>query len=151
MQTLFTVLITIQFLVIVAHDWLEIPGFTHGSQVQAAIGKRKLLIATLINALFPATAVALAFWFWHRPKPGFVVDYWMYYCAITLGSAIVMWYVPYLIGCDPKTRELYAQMYAGTRHVLPPNGDNPRPNLLHISFHLLFVSNLVLALILRFG
>jgi hypothetical protein len=41
-------------------------------------------------------------------------------------------------------------MYAGTRQVLPPRGDNPRPNLLHLCFHALFVVTFLLALVLRF-
>jgi len=44
---------------------------------------------------------------------------------------------------------MYAEMYEGTRQILPPRGDNPRPNLLHICFHVLFATTLVLSLILR--
>ncbi len=41
-------------------------------------------------------------------------------------------------------------MYAGTRQVLRPREDHPRPNLLHLCFHVLFIVNLCLALLLRF-
>jgi hypothetical protein len=34
---------------------------------------------------------------------------------------------------------------------LPAHGDNPRPNLLHLYFHVLFLINLVLAAVLWFG
>ena len=138
-------MITIQFVVVVLHDWLDIPGWTHGRQVQALIGRRKLQVATIINAVFPGLAVAFAFYYWNRPKPGFATSYWIMYCAVTLLSAIVMWYVPYFTGTNEKTKREYAAMYAGTRHVLPPRGDNPRPNLLHLCFHVLFVVNFVLA------
>jgi hypothetical protein len=60
MEALFTFLIAVQFLVVVVHDLIDIPGWTHGSQVQAVVGRNKLLWATLINALFPGAAVALA-------------------------------------------------------------------------------------------
>jgi hypothetical protein len=33
-QTLFTWLITMQFVVVAAHDMVDIPGWTHGSQVR---------------------------------------------------------------------------------------------------------------------
>jgi hypothetical protein len=46
---------------------------------------------------------------------------------------------------------MYAAMYAGTKHLLPARGDNPRPNALHLGFHALFALNLGLALWLRFG
>ena len=72
----------------------------------------------------------------------------MIYCAVTVISAIAMWYVPYWMGTDEKTGREYRAMYAGTRHVLPARGDNPRPNLAHLCFHLLFVVNLGLALAL---
>jgi hypothetical protein len=150
MQSLFTCLLALQFGVVVGHDLVDIPGWTHGSQVQAVVGRRKLWLATLVNAIFPGVAVALAVYFWNRPKPGLVVDYWILYCAVTVGSAIAMWYVPYLRGTTEERKREYAKMYAGTRQVLPPRGDNPRPNLLHVCFHALFVINFILVLILRF-
>jgi hypothetical protein len=78
------------------------------------------------------------------------VDYWVLYCAITVLSAIAMWYVPYLFGASEKTKLEYAKMYAGTWQVLPRRGDNPRPNVLHLGFHLLFLATLVLACVIRF-
>jgi hypothetical protein len=150
-QSVFTMLIALQFLVIVAHDLMDIPGWTHGSQVQSIIGRRKVWLATLINAVFPGVAAGFAIWFWQRPKPGFVADYWLVYCAVTLASAIAMWYVPYLFGASEGKKRDYSRMYAGTRQVLPPRGDNPCPNLLHVCFHALFVINFVLVLVLRFG
>jgi hypothetical protein len=150
-QTVFTFLITLQFILIVFHDLVDIPGWTHGSRVQSTVGRRKLLIATFVNAIFPGVAVAFALRFWHRAEPSLVSDYWVLYCAVTSVSAITMWYVPYLFGTTEKRAREFSQMYAGTRQVLPPRGGNPRPNLLHVCFHVLFVINLSLALVLRFG
>jgi hypothetical protein len=151
MLTLFTCLILVQFLVVTFHDLVDIPGWTHGAQVKAVVGPRKLWLATLVNAIFPGTAAALAIYFWNRPRPQFVVDYWIIYCAVTVASAVAMWYVPYLLGAGQEKKREYTRMYAGTRQILPPRGDNPRPNLLHVFFHALFVINLVLVLVLRFG
>jgi hypothetical protein len=128
---------------------VDIPGWTHGTQVQSMIGKRKLWLVTLVNAIFPGVAVAFAVYFWNRPKPEFVADYWIIYCAGTLASAITMWYVPYFLGTSEERKRDYAQMYAGTRQVLPTRGDNLRPNLLHVCFHALFVVTFLLALALR--
>jgi len=150
MQTCFTVLIVVQFLVVVLHDWVDLPGWTHGRQVQAALGRKKMLIATLINSLFPGLAAALALYYWRGPTPAFVLNYWIIYCAVTVASAITAWWIPYFRGTNEQTKQLYAKMYAGTRHVLPPRGDNPRPNLLHLYFHALFLVNLALAVVLRF-
>lgn len=149
LQVLFSYLILLQFVVVVLHDWVDVPGWTHGAQVQATIGRRKLLLATLVNAIFPGLAAAFAIWFWNRPEPVYVADYWLLYCAVTLVSAITMWYLPYLFGTTAERRREYARMYAGTRHVLPARGDNPRPNLLHVCFHALFITTLCLAFALR--
>jgi hypothetical protein len=146
LQTLFALLITLQFVVVVSHDWIEIPGWNHGHQVQAVIGRTKLLWATVINAVFPGLAVAFALWFWRKSQPTFVGSYWVIYCGVTLFSAIAMWYVPYLRGADEKKKLEYSQMYAGTKHIFPARGDNPRPNLLHVFFHILFVVNFAVAL-----
>jgi hypothetical protein len=150
LDTLFSCLITLQFLLVVSHDLVDIPGWTHGSQVKSVIGRRKFWLATLINAVFPGLAVTFAIYFWNQPKPVFVADYWLIYCALTLASAVAMWYVPYFFGASEKTRTEYARMYAGTRHILPPRGDNPRPNLLHLWFHALFAVNFFLGIAVRY-
>ena len=51
MQSLFTILITLQFLAVVSHDRLDIPGWTHGRQVREVLGRRKLWLGTAINAI----------------------------------------------------------------------------------------------------
>ena len=150
LDTLFGWLILVQFLVVVSHDWLEIPGWTHSRQVQAVIGRTKLLWATAINAIFPGLAAAFAIWFWGKSHPTYVATYWVIYCAVTLLSALGMWYLPYFRGAGEKKKLEYLQMYAGTRHIFPARGDNPRPNLLHVIFHVLFVINFGLALAIRF-
>jgi hypothetical protein len=146
MRLLFTGLLTLQFIVIVLHDLVDIPGWTHGRQVRDVVGARKLYLATLINAIFPGVAVAFAIYYWNRPLPAFAAKYWMIYCAVTVGSAIAMWYVPYFFGAKPETKLEYSRMYAGTLQVLPERGDHPRPNLLHVLFHALFLINLLLAI-----
>ena len=125
--TLFSLLIGVQFVVVAVHDLVDIPGWTHGAQVQVLLGRRKLWLVTAINSLFPGLAVAFAIHLWNRPKPLWVVDYWVLYCSVTVASAIAMWYIPYCRGTTEGRKREYSEMYAGTRHVLPPRGDNPRP------------------------
>ena len=139
LQTLFECLLTVQFVVVVAHDLVDIPGWTHG------------LLVTLINGIFPGFAATFAPFYWNRPKPRFVLNYWVIYCAGTVAFAITMWYVPYIFGGSKKQKRGYAAIYAGTRQVLPARGNNPRPNLLHLYFHALFAINLAFALALRRG
>ena len=150
MTTLFTCLITLQFAIILSHDLIDIPGWTHGSQVQTFLGRRRVWLATLANSIFPGLAAGFAIYFWNKPKPGFVPNYWLIYCSVALLSATGMWYIPYLRGASEKQKSEYLKMYAGTRHILPPRGDNPRPNLFHIGIHALFVINFGLAAFLRF-
>jgi hypothetical protein len=69
LSTLFTCLITLQFVAVASHDLVDIPGWTHGAQVQAIVGRRKLWLVTLVNAIFPGLAVAFAIYFWNGPKP----------------------------------------------------------------------------------
>src|SRR5262250_3306544 len=75
LETLFVCLITLQFAVVALHDLVNIPGWTHGAQVQVLRGPRKLWLVTAINGLFPGLAVAFAIYFWHRPKPVLVTAY----------------------------------------------------------------------------
>lgn len=150
-QIAFWALIIVQFLVVTLHDWLNIPGWTHGRQVHAVIGAKKFALVTIANGVFPGIAVALIFLYRSGPKPSFATSYWVIYCAVTVVSAVTMWWIPYFFGTDEKTKRHYELMYAGTIHVLPARGNNPRPNLLHLCFHLLFVLTLCLAVALRFS
>ncbi len=93
--------------------------------------------------------MAFAIYFWNRPKPHYVENYWLIYCAVTLLSAIAMWYIPYFFGATEKQKREYESMQSGTIQVLPPRGDNPRPNLLHVCFHVLFVVNMALVTIVK--
>jgi hypothetical protein len=142
----FTLLISVQFLITLLHDLVEVPGWTHTSQVQAVLGKGKLWAATLINSIFPGVAMAFALYFWHRPRPAYVSQYWLIYCAVSVLSAIGMWYWPYFLGASEKTKDEYRQFYAGTYQVLPSRGDNPRPNVLHLLIHVVYAATLLLAI-----
>jgi hypothetical protein len=151
LKIVFAVTLTVQFLIVALHDLVDIRDWVRGSQVQAVIGRRKAILATAINALFPGLAVVLAVAALFGPVPRFAASYPLVYCAITVVSAIAMWYVPYWFGTDEKTRREYGAMYAGTRQVLPARGDNPRPNVAHLCFHALFAANLGLAAAVAFG
>ncbi len=148
-QTIFTILTALQFVFMLLHDLVDIPGWAHGRQVRAAIGPTKVVIGTLINAIFPGLATYYGIQYWHRAAPTFVLNYWVIYSGIVVMGAIQSWWIPYFRGTDEKTTKLYAAMYAGTRQVLPPHGDNPRPNLLHLYFHAFGLTNLILAVLLR--
>jgi membrane associated rhomboid family serine protease len=151
LQTIFATLIILQFMVVTLHDWVDIPGWTHGKQVQTAQGRWRFFLITLVNGVFPGLAAAFLFLYPHGKKPAFVINYWLIYCAVTVISAVMMWYVPYFLGADEKTKYEYGVMYAGTKQILPLRGDNPRPNLLHLCFHVLFLATFGLALAMRFS
>ncbi len=152
LTSLFAILISLQFVLIVSHDLIDIPGWAHGRQVRTVVGSRKFWLGTLSTAVFPGAAFFFALRFWRTaPVPGYVTTYWWIYCGVTVLSAIAMWWVPYFFGAKAETKREYAAMYAGTKQVLPARGDNPRPNLLHLFFHALFLLNLGLALWLKFG
>ena len=147
-QTLFNYLIILQFVVVALHDWIEIPGWTHGKQMIAVLGPAKMAIGTAVNCLIPGAAAFFAICFWHRPKPGYVLDYWVIQNAFLAFGAITAWWIPYFRGTDEKTKQMYLRMYEGTKQILPPRGDNPRPNVLHLFFHVLFAINLILSAVL---
>jgi hypothetical protein len=73
MAVLFTFLIALQFLIIVSHDLIDIPGLVHGSHVQQIEGKRKVWLATLANSVFPGIAVAFAILFYNQPAPRYAL------------------------------------------------------------------------------
>jgi hypothetical protein len=132
MVLLFTCLITLQFAIIVSHDLIDIPGWVHGSQVQALIGRRKVWLATLANSVFPGIAAGLAIYFWHRPRPAYVPNYWVIYCAVALLSAVGMWYVPYLRGAPQKQKSRILKHVCGNSANSPCAwGQSPHQSLSH--------------------
>ena len=92
--------------------------------------------------------MAFAWYFWRRPVPAYVNRYWMIYCGVTVVAALSMWYLPYLLDTTAEKKQEYRRYYAATRQILPERGDHPRPNLLHVIFHVIFVASLSLALLL---
>jgi hypothetical protein len=150
LPVVFAVTLVAQFVIIALHDLIDIGAWVRGSQVQGVIGRQKVIWATVVNSLFPGLAAAFAIAALFGPVPHFAARYEVTYCAVTVLSAIGMWYVPYWLGTDDKTRREYQAMYAGTRQALPARGENPRPNVAHLGFHALFVVNLGLAVTLGF-
>jgi hypothetical protein len=148
-QALFTCLITLQFVVVGAHDWIDVPkmdarhsGTVSGWAAQAVDSDSDQCNLPWYRSRFRRHFL--------EPSKARVTSYWVLYCAVTLASAIFMWYIPYFLGAPEKTKQDYLRMYSGTKQVLPPRKDNPRPNLLHLCFHVLFIVNFCLALSLRF-
>ena len=68
--------------------------------MQAVVGRRKFFLVTLVNALFPGLAVTFIFLYRHGHRPVFVTNYCLIYAAVTVFSAVMMWYVPYVFGAD---------------------------------------------------
>ena len=102
MIQIFGLLVVLQFVLICVHDLVDVPGWTHGKQVQEVIGRRKLWLVTAINAIFPGIAAAMAVAYWGQRAPRLVSGYWFLYFAITVGSAIAMWYIPYFFGASEQ-------------------------------------------------
>jgi hypothetical protein len=150
MMALFVSLILAQFLITVSHDLIDIPGWNHGSQVQALMGRKWVWIATMINSIFPGLAAGWAVYYWHRSTPRFVLGYWLIYCAIAVLSAVGMWYIPYWRGASEKQKKEYEAMYVGTKYILPQRGDNPRPNVFHMGLHVLFLLTFCLSIAIWF-
>ena len=67
MQNLFAILLVLAFLMNGFHDLIDIPGWTHGRQVRAAIGVKKVVIGTAVNCLIPGIAAAFAIYYWQKP------------------------------------------------------------------------------------
>ena len=76
LQNVFTILLVLGFLMNGFHDWVDIPGWTHG-QVRAALGMKKLVIGTAVNCIFPGLAAGLAIYYWQKSPPAGVRNFWL--------------------------------------------------------------------------
>jgi hypothetical protein len=91
LPNLFTILLVLQFVMNGFHNWIDIPGWTHGRQVRAALGVAKTLIGTAVNSIFPGLAAAFAIYYWQKPAPLGVRTYLLVYCTVTVLGTITMW------------------------------------------------------------
>ena len=149
--TLFVVALALQTLHLICQDWLDLFPLNDIAQLKQTMSPTSRLLMILGNSAPSIIALSLALIFLDQPTPLGVGLYWAAYFGSVLVLMYFMWYKPYVFGATMEQRQEYMRAYGRTHHMLPPRGENPRPNTFHLILHVLFVVNSALAIGIGFN
>jgi hypothetical protein len=142
--SLFILLQTVLFFIIVLHDWVHLPPLTDIRALEKHHSKKERLLASTLYGFIVGVPLFLS-WF-YAPNLSFwvLITIIVFYALLSLGT-IASWWIPYFFGSSAQHKAAFAE-YRHTHHFLPRRSDNVRPNTFHCILHLLIWSCLGLAI-----
>jgi hypothetical protein len=151
MEFTFVVLLTLQCLILLLHDWISMPPLNDIAAMRRTLPARARMLMVAGNLLPPLIVLVLETRLYEQPKPLGIGIYFVAYFVITLVMIYMSWYHPYLAGATAEEKERFRAEYGRTLQLLPPRGDNPRPNAIHVFLHLIILINAALAVPIGFN
>lgn len=137
-------------LFIALHDWIPLGNLNNLRGIRAADTARKRVLVTALSTLPFGIAFAASTYYAKSGFPGWLMWLlWLSY-GIALYGMLRTWWIPYLLVKDPERVERYQVRFAQT-HAFLPVRNGIRPDTLHVSFHAVFATTLVLLAILSFS
>lgn len=137
-------------LFIALHDWVPLGKLSNRPAIRAADTRRRLLLVTVLSALPYAIGFAASAYYAAIGFPMWLMYLlWISYLAGFYGL-LRAWWVPYLLLEDPVRAARYQERFAGT-HAFLPTRHGIRPDSLHVCFHAVFLTALVLLCVLTFS
>lgn len=150
-ETIFLVLSLIQFLILLVQDTVNLFPLNDIKHLQESMSLRDRTLMFIGNTVFFLICLVLQIVYFGQPKPVWVGGYAVLLYGLNLYLMYQQWYKYYFFGAAAEVNAKYALEYGRTLHILPARGSNPRPNLLHLVLHVLFVCNTILAIIVCFN
>lgn len=130
-------------LFIALHDWVPLGSLNNLKGVNSVDRKSKLVIVTVLSALPFAVGLVGTAYYSATSIPGWLW-WWLW---IAYGGAIYgvlrAWYAPYLLAPEPARVTRYQEMFAHT-HTFLPARNGIAPNTLHVIFHIVLITAVVL-------
>ena len=149
--TVFVITLVLQTLHLICQDWLDLFPFNDIARLRETISPSNRLLVIAGNSVPSLIALGLALFYLGRATPLGVGLYWIAYFGSVVVLMYTMWYRPYFFGASAEQRQEVAYAYGRTYQLLPPRGQNPRPNTFHIVLHGLFLINAVLGIAIGFN
>jgi small-conductance mechanosensitive channel len=146
LDNLLILFLAIFLVYVILHDWVSMPPFNNTHEFAKRSLSKRLLI-TLGNALPLIVALTLAIYYRYATLPFFAKCYMLLYVLLFFILMWTSWYKPYLLGTTKEQEASYKKEYGSTIQVLPAHGHNPRPNLMHVILHGLFLMSAVLIIL----
>jgi hypothetical protein len=131
------------------HDWIPLGTFNDVRGVHSADTRSKLVVVTILSTLPFAIGLAATFYASSRFPMWLVWLLWISY-GTGLYGLLRTWYVPYLLVPDPIRAARYQAMFGNT-HAFLPVRNGIVPNTLHVIFHTIFLTTVVLLVCLTWA
>jgi predicted outer membrane lipoprotein len=145
-------LVICQLMVVVfvaLHDWVPLGRLNNVAGLRAVDTTSRLLWTTLVSTLPFAAVLAATAIFASVDYPNWLLWWlWGTYLACAYGI-LQAWWIPYLGSPDPERAERYRIRFAGTHGFLPAR-NGIRPDTLHVAFHVLVATILILLAFVTF-
>jgi hypothetical protein len=125
------------------HDWVPLGTLNNVTGLRAVDTSAKLLFSTVVSTL-PFAAVLFASVLYMNDHFPARLIWWLWATYIACAYGILRaWWIPYLGSPDPDRAARYRVRFAGTNGFLPVR-NGIRPDSLHLVFHTLVVSILIM-------
>jgi hypothetical protein len=132
------------------HDWISLGKLNDVRGVHSADTQSKLFVVTILSTLPFAIGLAASAFYASSRFPMWLV--WLLWISYGTGlyGLLRTWYVPYLLVPDPVRAARYQAMFGNT-HAFLPVRNGIVPNTLHVIFHAIFLTTVVLLVCLTWG
>jgi predicted outer membrane lipoprotein len=131
------------------HDWAPLGKLNNVAGLRAVDTTNKLVLNTVLSTSPFAAVLIASIRFVSVEYPNWLVWWlWGTYLACAYG-VLRAWWIPYLGTLDPDRAKRYGIRFASTHGFLPER-NGIRPDTLHVAFHSLVVTILVLLAFLTF-
>jgi len=139
---------------IAIHDWIPLGKLNNLTGIRAVDTQGRLLRVTVLSTLPFAVGLVASIYYAKSDyaKSGFPM--WvMTWLWISYGSGVYgmlrAWWIPYLLVPDPVRAARYQQRFAHT-HAFLPARNGIRPDTLHVCFHLVLITFVILLAVITF-
>jgi hypothetical protein len=134
-------------LFIALHDWVPLGRLNNLAGIRAVDTRTKRTITTVLSTLPFLVGFAGSAYYGSTPYPPWLFWWlWISYGAGLYGM-LRAWYLPYLVYHDPARAARYQERFAHT-HAFLPLRNGIRPDTLHVAFHAVLVTLVILLAIL---
>ncbi|MGH8316466.1 MAG: hypothetical protein ACREUL_00605 [Steroidobacteraceae bacterium] len=137
-------------LFIALHDWIPLGTLNNLAGIRAVDTTSKRLVTTFLSTLPFAIAFTASVYHAAAGFPTWLMCWlWISYGAAVYGM-LRAWWLPYLVIKDPIRAARYQTRFAHT-HAFLPVRNGIRPDTLHVTFHAVIVTLMVLLTMMTFA
>ncbi len=134
-------------LFIALHDWVPLGRLNNLAGIRAVDTAGERVVTTVLSTLPFLIGFAGSAYYGSSAYPTWLF-WWLW---ITYGAGFYgmlrAWYLPYLVFNDPARAARYQERFAGT-HAFLPLRNGIRPDTLHVTFHAVLLTLIILLAIL---